>query len=72
MSVKLSEEYRSAVEAVALQTDLPVELLVELLDLESRHQNLHGWGARPALRREIATILDRAIEAGAARVVDRE
>ncbi len=60
MTVNLANEYRSVVEQVASTTGVNADLIVELLNLEFRHQNLHGWGARPALRRDIAAIIDRA------------
>ncbi len=62
MPIKLSREYRDVVIEVAGKTGVPPELMIELLDLEPDHQNLHGWGARPALRRAITTIIDRALE----------
>lgn len=64
MAVDLAHEYRDVVEEVALRLGVPVELIVELLGLEARHSNLHAWGARPALRRELSAIVDRAIAAG--------
>jgi hypothetical protein len=61
VAVNLATDYRDVVEEVAARTGVQADLIVELLNLEFRHQNLHGWGARPALRREIAAIVDRAI-----------
>ena len=61
MAVDLSVEYRDVVFAAAKAAGVPPELLIELLDLESKHTNLHAWGARPALRREIADIMERAL-----------
>jgi hypothetical protein len=63
MAVDLSVEYRDAVIAAAEKGEAPVDILLELLQLENVHTNLHGWGARPALRRDMERILDRAIEA---------
>lgn len=60
VAVNLATDYRDVVEEVATRTGVQADLIVELLNLEFRHQNLHGWGARPALRREIANIIDRA------------
>lgn len=54
------------IERVAETAGVPVSVVMELLALEPHHQNLHAWGARPALRREIVTIVDRAIAAGMA------
>lgn len=62
MAVNLATDYRNVVEEVAARTGVQADLIVELLNLEYRHQNLHGWGARPALRREIAAIIDRAFQ----------
>lgn len=62
MAVDLSVEYRDAVNAAAEKGEAPVEVLLELLQLENVHTNLHGWGARPALRRDVERILDSAIE----------
>ncbi len=45
---------------------VPTETLRRLLALESNHQNLHGWGARPALRRAIAAIIEEEIAASGA------
>lgn len=58
MTVKLSEEYRDTVAEIAAQSGLPETLLVSLLDLELQHPNLHGYGARAALRRSISEILE--------------
>jgi hypothetical protein len=38
-------------------------LVQSLLDLEADHHNLHGYGARPALRRAAEEILDAAFAA---------
>lgn len=38
--------------------DVPERVLRRLLELEMQHQNLHGWGARPALRRDIAIVME--------------
>ncbi|PZW40409.1 hypothetical protein C8P66_12448 [Humitalea rosea] len=66
MAVNLATEYRDVVEDVARKTGVSADLIVDLLNLERRHQNLHGWGARPALRRDISAILDRALSASQA------
>ncbi len=58
MTVKLSEEYRDTVAEVAEKSGLPTEFLTALLDLELQHPNLHGYGARGALRSSIAQILE--------------
>lgn len=59
MTVKLSEEYRDTVSDIAAKSGLSEDLLVSLLDLELQYPNLHGYGARPALRRSIAEILEQ-------------
>ena len=61
MAVNLATDYREVIDEGAARMGVPADLIVELLNLEFRHQNLHGWGARPALRREIAAIIDRAL-----------
>ena len=66
MVVNLATDYRDVIDGVAARTGVSADLIVELLNLEFRHQNLHGWGARPALRREIAEIIDRAFTRAAA------
>lgn len=66
MALDLTVEYREVIERVAGEAGVPVSIIMELLALEPQHQNLHAWGARPALRREIVAIVDRAIAAGMA------
>lgn len=63
MPLNLASEYRAEIDGVAASTGVDAALIVELLALESRHQNLHGWGARPQLRREIAEIIGRVLAA---------
>lgn len=62
VAVRLSEEYRVTVAQVAKKAGLSEDLLIELLNLEFQHPNLHAYGARPALRREIAKIIEAAFE----------
>ncbi|HCE6897656.1 DNA modification system-associated small protein [Pseudomonas aeruginosa] len=38
------------------------ELVLKLLDLESKHRDLLAWGARPGLRRDIAAIMEEELE----------
>lgn len=64
MALDLTVEYRDVIERVAQGMGMPASVVMELLALEPLHQNLHAWGARPALRREIVAIVDRAIAAG--------
>lgn len=52
--------------AVSVAHDVPVGTLRRLLALEGDHRNLHGWGARPALRRDIAAVLEEEMRAGEA------
>lgn len=63
MTVKLSEEYIETVTDIAAKCGLSAELLVSLLDLELQYPNLHGYGARPALRRSITEIIERQFAA---------
>ena len=63
MPVNLAVEYQAEIEQVAAATGVSVDIIVDLLNLEFRHQNLHSWGARPQLRREMAEIVDCALAA---------
>jgi len=58
----LHNQYPEVIEAVcAGQKDVTPALVRALLDLEERHQNLHSYGARPRLRREIAQLLEEPL-----------
>ncbi len=51
------------VREVAAEQNVDPELLIRLLRLEEEHSELHGWGARPRLRRAAEQILDAALAA---------
>ncbi|ESQ84200.1 hypothetical protein AEAC466_10675 [Asticcacaulis sp. AC466] len=38
--------------------------ILELMSLESEHGDLLAWGAKPNLRRDIAAVVDRALNSG--------
>jgi phenylalanyl-tRNA synthetase beta subunit len=46
---------------VCQEFDVDEAFILELLSLESEHGDLLAWGARPNLRRDIATVVDRAV-----------
>lgn len=51
-------EHDDLITAVCQRNGVDAQVMRELLSLEERYPNLHGWGARPALRRSIAEIID--------------
>lgn len=55
-------QYQDEIAEVCAQNDVPVELVLALIALEERHQNLHTYGARPRLRRIIAEILEAHLQ----------
>jgi hypothetical protein len=59
------ELMRQKLAVACASNDVPEDLLLDLLDLEKKHQNLHAWGARPALRRDIAAVIDAHLKDGA-------
>ncbi len=63
------EDHRDLIDRVTTANNVEPDLVMELLALEAKHSNLHGWGARPALRRDLSTIMDAhlAAIAGAAK-----
>jgi hypothetical protein len=65
-SVPSLEDRGEIIAAVAEQTGVDPDLIVSLLALEPNHRNLHAWGARPSLRRDI----DRLIEVALKKVPD--
>ena len=58
------EIFREQLTLAAETNDIPEETLCRLLALERDHQNLHGWGARPALRRDISKIIEEEMAGG--------
>ncbi|MFA5969161.1 MAG: hypothetical protein WC816_07970 [Sphingomonas sp.] len=59
--MSILDSYDDIIRAVADKNDVPFALVKELLGLEDDHGNLHGYGARPALRRAVGEIIDRAL-----------
>lgn len=55
------QEFREEVEAVSRQNGVDPSVVLSLLALEERHQNLHGYGARGRLRRDMAAIVEEAL-----------
>ena len=55
------EEHSDLIRQIAENNGVPVELIRQILELEPKYRNLHAWGARPALRRDLAALLDEAL-----------
>lgn len=62
-----AEIFDQQLASVCARHNVPEAVVRQILALETSHQNLHGWGARPALRRDINQIVDAALQAGAAK-----
>lgn len=60
-----TEIYDDLLAKVCAANQVPEDIVRQILALEAKHQNLHGWGARPALRRDIEAIVDAALQANA-------
>ena len=58
------EEHSDLIRRIAEENEVPVELIRQILELEPKYRNLHAWGARPALRRALATLVDEALPSG--------
>ena len=54
------EEHSDLIRQIAKDNSVPVELIRRILELEPTYRNLHAWGARPALRRALAALVDEA------------
>ena len=54
------EEHSDLICQIAKDNSVPVELIRQILELEPTYRNLHAWGARPALRRALAALVDEA------------
>jgi hypothetical protein len=54
--------YPGLIDEVCVAQDVPPALVRALLELEERHQNLHSYGARPRLRRDIAQLLEEPLQ----------
>ena len=55
------EEHSDLIRQIAENNGVPVELIRRILELEPNYRNLHAWGARPALRRKLAALVDEAL-----------
>ena len=56
------EEHSDLICQIAKSNSVPVDLIRQILALEPTYRNLHAWGARPALRRTLAALVDEAFE----------
>lgn len=59
------EEHSDLICQIAKSNAVPVELIRQILELEPTYRNLHAWGARPALRRALAALVDEALKSEA-------
>ncbi len=60
------EEHSGLIRQIAESNEVPVELIWQILELEPEYRNLHAWGARPALRRALAALVNDALPSGLA------
>lgn len=58
------EEHSDLIREIADNNGVPVDLIRQILELEPNYRNLHAWGARPALRRALAALVDRVLTSG--------
>lgn len=56
-----SDQKQRIIAEVASANGVGADLLSNLLALEKEFDNLHAWGARPALRRRMAELIDESI-----------
>ena len=56
------EEHSDLIREIAESHSVPVDLIRQILELEPAYRNLHAWGARPALRRALAALVEKAFE----------
>lgn len=54
------EEHKNLIREIAENNGVPVELVIQILELEPAYRNLHAWGARPALRRALVALVEAA------------
>ncbi|KQM32519.1 hypothetical protein ASF03_13760 [Rhizobium sp. Leaf68] len=59
--MSILSRYDEVIEAIALRNDVPFSLIKKMIALEELHGNLHAHGARPALRRAVSEIVERAL-----------
>jgi hypothetical protein len=62
--VKSSDILEQQIEQVSSRNGVSAHTLRRLLSLEDEHRNLHSWGARPALRRDIEAIIEEDMAEG--------
>lgn len=58
------EDHSDLIRRIAEDNAVPVDLIRKILELEPEFRNLHAWGARPALRRALAALIDDALPSG--------
>lgn len=58
------EEHSDLIRQMAENNGVPVDLIRQILELEPNYRNLHAWGVRPALRRALADLVDKALSSG--------
>ena len=56
------EDHSDLISRIAKSNAVPVGLIRQILELEPTYRNLHAWGARPALRRALAALVDETFE----------
>ena len=59
--VSILDNYDEIIRAVADRNEVSFDLVKKLIALEEDHGNLHGYGARPALKRAVNEIIDAAL-----------
>lgn len=50
--------YEDVITAACIANHIPTDLMLALVRLEPLHRNLHGYGAKARLRREIEALLE--------------
>lgn len=59
-----SDQRQKIIAEVASANGVSAHILSNLLALETEFDNLHAWGARPALRRRMAELIDESMPSG--------
>lgn len=62
--VKSNDILEQQIELVSSRNGVSAGTMRRLLALEEDHPNLHSWGARPALRRDIDAIIEEDLAEG--------
>ena len=55
------EDHSELIRQIAHDNHVPASLIEAILNLEPSYRNLHAWGARPALRRALAELVEAAM-----------